>query len=105
MGQVKFKSMHEGTPCDVLAGWDYPCRDFFLTVMKQEIPADAEEEDAGCIWSTIYEPSPQDRVTTRHLQDKLVELGIEAPEGFWERVERKERETVYRFSEKGWEQR
>jgi hypothetical protein len=37
------------------------------------------------------------------LRTKLVELGFEAPEGFWERVERREGSVTHTFGANGWE--
>ena len=101
MSQVKCISVYQGAKCDVLAGWDRQLRDFFLTVFYR----DKEETDNDwdqVAWSTLSSPSPKDRVSTEHLAAKLVEMGIEVPAGFWERVERREGNVVHSYRNNEW---
>jgi hypothetical protein len=65
---------------EVMAGWDRPCADYFLTVF---------DKDQEVIWSAITDWDEADRTSTTRLEAKLVELGIEVPEGFWDRVRSK----------------
>ena len=98
MSQVKFRAVTESGPVEIMAGWDRPLQEFFLTVF--DLVPEAEEET---LWSTVNLPSSIDTKTTLRIRTKLVELGIEAPEGFWERVERREANVTHTFGANGWE--
>ncbi len=92
MSRVTFKTaVHE-----VIAGWDRPLQEFFLTVFE------LDNEDWP-VWSTLDEPSMFDKETTDHLQVVLeADLQVEAPEGFWERVNAREGNVQHVFKNGEW---
>lgn len=95
MSQVQFSTTLAGNiPVDVMAGWDYPLKHFFLSVF--DLREDAETET---LYSTIDDPNPEETLSTKRLRAKLVTLGVTAPPEFWEIVERRERSVQYKFVE------
>ncbi len=99
MSQVTFRTKLGEKSIEVMAGWDRPMGEFFLTVFG---PPRTEDEDEEIIWSAINNPSPVDRQGTLRLRTKLVELGITAPEGFWEKVEAREGNVRHAFHNGRW---
>lgn len=97
MSQVKFKAQYKSKPVEVMGGYDRPLKDFYLTVFDES--EDAEEET---VWSTLSHPSQVDLKSTLRLRTQLMEMGIEAPEGFWERVELKEANVNHVFKNGAW---
>jgi len=98
MSQVKFKTSYQGKPCEVMAGWDRPLAEFYMTLFDLDPEADDET-----FWSAIAFPSDVDRKSTLRLRTKLVEFGITPPDGFWERVERREANVTHVLTPTGWE--
>lgn len=92
MSQVSFKAGPDGT-FEVMAGWDRPCQEFYLTVF------DAEEE---VVWSTLGSVDPGLRESTLFIRTQLTKMTIQAPDGFWERVERREANVVHKMTPAGW---
>lgn len=86
MSQIIFQGKRDGSKFEVIAGWDSPTREYFLTVL------DAEDEP---IWSSVYEPSERDADSTDRLRSKLDELGICPPIGFWDLVAQKAGNEVW----------
>lgn len=80
MSQVKFKTSDCGRPIEVMAGWDPPCRHFFLTIFDL---GDAEDE---VLWSSVSAMPGGGCSTVEPLRSKLVRMAIPVPEGFWEQV-------------------
>ena len=97
MSQVKFKSPFAGKRVEIMAGWDQPFQQYFLTVF--DLDAVGEE----CLWSTIRFPSDEDRHGTDRLRRQLDSMGISAPEGFWERVKRQEGDVFHSWKDGTWE--
>ncbi len=98
MSQVKFAGTRKGgEKVAVVGGWDRPLREFFLTIFV------ADSEDEEIVWSDLLAPSKLKQEDTHYLRGKLTEYGIEAPEGFWDRVERREANVVHVRHEKGWQ--
>ena len=96
MSRVTFKT----GKYSVTAGWDRPLQEFFMTVMEDE----GEEEEP--VWSTLFEPSMFDKVTTDHLEATLKsQLQIDASEGFWDRVNLREGNVAHFHGEGGWRKR
>lgn len=98
MSQVQFKASMGTHPVDILAGWDRPCAEFYLTVFSN-----TEEDEDDVVWSSIDEWSPDDREGVIRLQAKLVELAIDRPSDFWDIVLRRERNVTYTHSPDGWD--
>lgn len=100
MSQVIFKAsmpLNQGTQVQVVAGWDRPLQEYFLTVFLLE-------GDDEVWWSTMDEPSPADKLRTEHLQQKLASFGIESPQGFWERVQRREANVYHIYQDSVWKE-
>lgn len=87
MSQVKFFGTRKGKVVEVVGGWDRPLREFFLNVF-------AEGESMDPIWSDLA-VAPSLKQDTAFMRAKLAEMGIEVPEGFWERVERREANVLH----------
>jgi len=85
MSQVKFETTYRDKPVEVMAGWDRPMAHFYLTVF--DLDQDAEEET---VWSTLDHPDTRDHLGTERLDAQLAIMGIEVPEGFWEKAHLKE---------------
>lgn len=100
MSQVSFKAnmtaLNDGAQVQVIAGWDRPLQEYFLTVFLSG--------DDEVWWSTMDEPSPADKFSTEHLQQKLASFGIEAPQGFWERVQRREANFCHFYQDSVWKE-
>jgi hypothetical protein len=81
MSQVKFKTKYKDKPVEIQAGWDRQLSYYHLTIF------DLEDDDA-VVYSDTEDPNQNcfDWDTIKPLQDKLTELGIDTPSGFWERV-------------------
>lgn len=78
---------------EVMAGWDRPMGEFFMTVFDLA-PVNEDEE---VLWSAMYNPKAEDRMGTTRLRAKLTEMGIVAPAGFWEKVEKREGNVQHQF--------
>lgn len=95
MSQVRFKAKaSDNKEYDVLAGWDRPLREFFLTVIALEDGGD--DDDAGPV------AFDQDKNGTAYLRKTLEDLGIEAPQGFWEKVEMREGNIMHHHNNGEW---
>jgi hypothetical protein len=90
MSQIKFHAVVSGKPLEVVAGWDRPLAEFYLTLFHLD-----PQEEAETFWSTLDEPSEQDTRSTARLRAKLFDLGIQAPPGFWETVELRESNVIH----------
>jgi hypothetical protein len=122
VSQVKFKAegrlfANPGAPpypkqVEVVAGWDRPLGHYYLTIF--DLSPDAEEET---LWSTLAKMPgggcssvtplfgelymlgieaglPKQVCYAVHVRTKAAFLGIDVPEGFWERVEMREGNVV-----------
>jgi len=98
MSQVTFKTVINGKRVEVMAGWDRPLRHYFLTVFDM----DASDDEPETVWSTIDFPSAGDSLSTVRLEAKLLDMGIQAPEGFWERAHRQEGNILHAYNAGAW---
>jgi len=98
MSQVTFKTVINGKRVEVMAGWDRPLRHYFLTVFDM----DASDDEPETVWSTIDFPSAGDSLSTVRLEAKLLDMGIQAPEGFWERAHRQEGNVCHTYDKGAW---
>lgn len=99
MSQVRFKvKADDNKEYEVLAGWDRPLREFFLTVFVFE---DGEEADEP-YWSGLGDVDRDKMTDTVQLRKSLQDLGIEAPPGFWERVELREGNVMHHHRNGEW---
>lgn len=100
MSQVKVSTiMKDGTKVEILGGWDRPLREFFISVFNTNPPEDSE----GIIYSTLGDWNALDRDSTLRLQGKLEKLGVALPDGFWDRVERREGNVTHVHRNGSWE--
>ena len=75
---------------EVVGGWDPHDKEFVLYVFDLRPNA-----VTSMLWSNLCDYDPIDRTSIERLRDRLEKyLGMKAPEGFWERVERKEPERI-----------
>lgn len=81
MSQVMFDAiLHNpsregaGFRAKVVGGWDYLRREFFLSVI---------DEDDAPVWTSTDEPSEEDKLSPIRFLDKLCDLQIVTPVGFW----------------------
>jgi len=98
MSQVTFKTTLNSKQIEVMVGWDRPQGHYFLTVFD----LDASDEEPETVWSTIDFPSTQDNFGTERLEAKLMDMGIQAPEGLWERAHRQEGNVVHTYQMGEW---
>lgn len=96
MSQVSFVTESNGQRIEVLAGWDAPCRWFFLVL--------THAASGEVIYSNLDHPNPSQlgRDTSLFRED-LAGRGITAPEGFWARVERCEGNVAHVHRAGGWQ--
>jgi hypothetical protein len=97
VSQVKFKTPFIGKRIEIMAGWDRPLQHYFLTIFN------LDEDEDEVYWSTLDFPSDEDNHGTERLRRQLDSMGIPAPEGFWERVERQEGNVNHDFKDGAWE--
>lgn len=99
MSQVFFRGVHKSRQVEVMAGWDPPLNRYFGTVFD----LDATDDEDEVIWNTLYaDYSATDYSSTERLQKQLKDMGLEAPDGFWERVHRQEADAVYTHIDGSW---
>lgn len=98
MSQVKFKTSYQGKPCEVMAGWDRPLAEFYMTLFDLD-----PEVDEEVVWSTLDAPDESLAHETGYLRQRLGIMGITPPDGFWERVERREANVTHVLTPTGWE--
>ena len=91
MSQVKFTV----GDVEIMAGWDSPCSEFYLTVFSN-----TEEDEV--VWSSIDDWSRDDHKGVIRLRAKLVELAIDPPSDFWDIVLRRGGNVTYTHSLDGW---
>jgi hypothetical protein len=92
MSQIKFYSVYNGLPIDIMGGWDTSLNEFFLTVFE-------DTDDENVIWDSMTtEYSKDDAFNTNRLKQKLIDMGIVAPKGFWDKIDLQEGNLVYRFT-------
>lgn len=96
MSQVTFKAIYQDNPVGIMAGWDRPSSEFFLTIFD-----DREEAPEETIWSSVESPLPESN-STGPFRHKLEEMGITAPVEFWSRVELCEGNAMHSFREGVW---
>jgi len=87
MSQVIFWSSYKSAEVQVMGGWDHIVEEFFLTIL------DGKDEP---VWTSIYDYSPEDQDSAYRLKLKLVELGIQPPQDFWNIVEEQDGNVVWK---------
>lgn len=97
MSQVSFKTTYSGFPVEVVAGWDEPLKYYHFTVF--DLRVDAKKETIFC---NLDDKDPFAVKTTDKWKQTLTQMNIAAPVGFWERVERKEGNALYKFANGQW---
>lgn len=100
MSQVKFETTYRDKPVEVMAGWDPPLKNYFMTVF--DLDPDADQET---VWSAIEHPDVRDYEGTERLDAQLAIMGIQTPEGFWEKVRLNEGNTKHVFMGGKWHTR
>lgn len=63
----------------ILAGWDRPMNEIFMVVV--------ETESDDIMYHNLNDPKASGAQDTEIFKDKLKEMEIPAPEGFWESIE------------------
>jgi len=96
MSQVTFKTEQ----AEIVAGWDRPLRGFFLSVFNPD-----GDEDHGSFYESLGDHQTHGGFlpTVDYFKAVLTRLGIQAPEGFWGRVELRESNVTHTLTAKGWE--
>jgi len=97
MSQVKFKAMYKDKPVEIMAGWDRPMSHYYMTLF--DLSEDAKEET---VWSTLDHRDERDGTGTERLDAQLAIMGIEVPEGFWDKVKLNEGNKVYNYAYGRW---
>jgi hypothetical protein len=90
MSRISFNSEYNGKPIEVCAGWDNPIQYFFMTIFSLY-----DEEEI--VWDELRDYDFPQLKTTKLLKDKLEEMNIASPPGFWDRVELCERNVNFHF--------
>lgn len=92
MSQIKFSSVLNGKNVQIMAGWDRPLKEYFMTIFDLD-----SNDDDEVIWSSMDDYSDDDQISTKRLRNILNSKNIEVPKGFWEKVELKEGNIFYNF--------
>lgn len=85
MSQVKFTAVIDGREVEVMAGWDRPLQEFFMTIFGPE-----DDDEENIIWSSVSNWSEVDQSYTTRLRKVLDSFNIEPPKTFWDIVELRE---------------
>lgn len=91
MSQVKFTTRNsKDQMIEVVGGWDNPLKGYHLTIFL--LP------DEDVLWCNLdHFPFPGMAPSTEPLKKTLIEMDINVPDGFWEKVELKEGNTIHVF--------
>lgn len=93
--KVTFDASQEGRGFEVTAGWDLPIQEFYLVVKTHSHrKSDEQMVPPALCWSSDFAP-PRERRDIGSLKAHLTSLGLNPPEGFWERVARCESGRTY----------
>jgi hypothetical protein len=95
MSQIKFKTLFNGKKAEVMTGWDPPLGYYHLTIFDTD--PNAEEE---VLWDGLDLMGFCRKLDT--IEKKLAELGIEAPPGLLELIDRREGNVIYRYDGTRW---
>lgn len=90
MSQVFFQGIYNNRQVEVMAGWDALTKRYFTAVF------DLNE----AVWNSLREPDID--LNTERLQRQLKNMGLEVPDGFWERVHRQEGDMIHTFVNGKW---
>jgi hypothetical protein len=83
MSQVLFRTRYGDKNIEVMAGWDPPLSQYFMTIF------DLDAEDEEVLYSSIYE-LPELHLNTNNLEKELYLRKIDVPEVFWDTVRLRE---------------
>ncbi len=84
MSQVNFRgTTKDGIPIEVQGGWDPPLEYYHFTIF------DVSNEDEEEILYSCLDEDIEMFQSNEHHKATLARFGVEAPEGFWERCDRK----------------
>ena len=97
MSQVRFNTEYNNEPALVVAGWDRPLQYYHLTVFNNDENAEKE-----CFYSDLDEPNPFSVKTIVPIQEKLKEMNIVPPDGFWDLVSKKEGNVFHTYVDSKW---
>ena len=101
MSQVFFNCECKGQRARVQAGWDRPLQYYHLTVFN--LDAD-EDDDESCFYNDLDDPNCFAKKDVEQLRPILDALGIEAPEGFWERCAQQLGNVFFEYVDGKWVQ-
>lgn len=87
MSQHKMKTITaDGTPCEVLIGWDRPMAGYFLVVERSDCPPDASD-DIAYLFDNLRQPFPNAHPRSLGpFLEVLGSLGIQLPEPLQHRL-------------------
>ena len=97
MSQVRYRTAEKGKKVEVVGGWDRPLATFFVTIFQLEYEGEDEADEARSLYP--------DTADVEGFKAALAETGIEVGAGFWERVERKEGNSLHIFTGGEWVER
>lgn len=84
MSRISFKATYEGREVEVVGGYDRPLDYYHLTVFNPE------DDDEECAWSGLDHLDFSQMRTLDYAKKQLESMGINPPDGFWERCEKKD---------------
>lgn len=94
MSQVRFSGNYRGGIVEVMAGWDRPMNEYYLTVF---------DEFHDVVWSTLDVCLEDNALAnTKAIQHQLDTMEITAPAEFWERVAQKTGNVVHVYAKGQW---
>lgn len=90
MSQVHFMTEFRGQRALVISGWDRPLQHFHLSIYD---PGVDTEDDV--LWEGLFQLPRGGLSSAEAVKQKLLELGIQPPEGFVEICDRREGNVKY----------
>jgi len=102
MSQIKFNTTYKTKAVEVMAGWDNPLQGYFLSIFK----LDLENDDEELLYDNLADKDLSSTMgfarSTGYFKTILEHFEIVVPDGFWERVERNERNVTHIFRNEQW---
>jgi hypothetical protein len=96
MSQVSFKTVLDDSNIEVVGGYDRPLDYYHMSIFNLDV-GEFEEDVVYCnLREEIFPVYPD------FYKRVLGEMGVNVPDGFWERCCRKEGNSFYKFRDGKW---
>ena len=101
MSRITFQTPWHGKRAIVIAGWDRPLSEYFMTVQNLDHDPDREDDENGdlVLYSTL---TGCDDGTLDYMEEAFIQHGVTAPDGFYERLRLCEGNVYHEHTREGW---